>query len=73
MSSYGAKGTRTPGNFKLARSDGMHDALVRDYAAMGGMLFKQQPPIDDVLKAVAKSHLPGPKCPERDRRVVMSF
>lgn len=46
-------GAATRGNFTLARSDGMHDALVRDYAAMSGMIFSELPAIDDVLKAIA--------------------
>lgn len=31
----------------------MHDALVRDYAAMSGMIFSELPAIDNVLKAIA--------------------
>lgn len=39
--------------FTLAPTDDMRDALVRDYEAMGGMIFGPLPAIDDVLQAVA--------------------
>lgn len=40
------------GTFALTPADGMYDALVRDYAAMGGMIFGNLPLIDDVLEVV---------------------
>lgn len=41
------------GTFTLSPSDAMHDALNRDYEAMGGMIFGPLPDIADVLKTIA--------------------
>ncbi|MGB6103215.1 MAG: nucleotidyl transferase AbiEii/AbiGii toxin family protein [Pusillimonas sp.] len=41
------------GSFTLAPSDAMREALVRDYDAMGGMIFEPPPGIDNVFQAIA--------------------
>jgi hypothetical protein len=40
------------GTFTLSPADGMYDALVRDYTAMGGMVFGNLPSINDVFEVV---------------------
>lgn len=41
------------GSFTLTPSDAMRDALVRDYDAMGGMIFEPPPSIDNVFQIIA--------------------
>ncbi len=41
------------GSFTLAPSDAMREALVRDYDAMGGMIFEPPPRINNVFQAIA--------------------
>jgi hypothetical protein len=43
-----------PGQFALRPNDKMVEALTRDYRAMGGMIFGDVPPLEDVLASVAK-------------------
>lgn len=41
------------GTFTLTPTQGMHEALARDYAAMTGMIFGAMPSLDEVLQSVA--------------------
>lgn len=43
-----------PGTFTLVPTQGMHDALAKDYEAMSGMVFGQVPPLSHVLESVAR-------------------
>ncbi|UYG53996.1 nucleotidyl transferase AbiEii/AbiGii toxin family protein [Comamonas endophytica] len=45
--------TATAGSFTLSPSEEMRDALIKDYAAMSGMIFGEVPTLDDVLAKVA--------------------
>ncbi|MEN5166733.1 nucleotidyl transferase AbiEii/AbiGii toxin family protein [Achromobacter kerstersii] len=45
--------TAAHNTFTLAPSATMRDALIRDYEAMGGMIFGPLPEVNDVLQAVA--------------------
>ncbi len=46
--------TAEPGTFKLVPTQGMRDALTKDYEAMTGMVFGQVPPLGHVFESVAK-------------------
>ncbi len=43
-----------PGQFTLTPNDKMLEALIRDYAAMGGMIFGEVPAIEVVMASVAE-------------------
>ncbi len=42
------------GTFTLVPTQGMHNALSKDYEAMSGMVFGQMPPLSHVLESVAR-------------------
>ena len=46
--------TALPGSFTLTPGPAMRDALVRDYAAMSGMIFGEIPALDVVLASVER-------------------
>lgn len=46
--------TAIPGTFTLTPSAAMRDALVRDYAAMSGMIFGEIPALDAVLASAER-------------------
>lgn len=45
--------TAEPGTFTLVPTQGMRDALAKDYEAMTGMVFGQVPPLSHVFESVA--------------------
>jgi len=51
--------TAEPGSFTLSPTDGMIDALRRDYGAMSTMIFGEVPAFEDVLASIrsAEQHL----------------